>query len=199
LLLKVSIDVVRVLAFQDGVFRGRDESASSTNRENFLEILDFTISYNEKFTKVTTKAPKNTTYTSPMKQKQILHFFSTKVKKVIRDEIGSAKFYLIIDEACDESMNEQMVIVLRFVDKNDFVRKRFFELVHVSDTTTLTLKNVYILYYLNINLTCKIFEGMNMMVQVICDGGGMSCKLWFQMIVHMPITFITSHIIRNWH
>jgi hypothetical protein len=43
------------------------------------------------------------------------------VKEAIRDEIGDAKFCLIVDEARDESMKEQMAIVLRFVDKNGFV------------------------------------------------------------------------------
>lgn len=33
-----------------------------------------------------------------------------------------------------------MAIVLRFVDKNGFIRKRFFQLVHVSDTSATTLK-----------------------------------------------------------
>ena len=41
-------------------------------------------------------------------------------QKAIRKEIGDAKFCLIVDEACDESMNEQMAIVIRFVDKDDF-------------------------------------------------------------------------------
>ena len=34
-----------------------------------------------------------------------------------------------------------MAIVLRFVDKARFVREHFFDLVHVSDTISLTLKN----------------------------------------------------------
>ncbi|XP_059434367.1 uncharacterized protein LOC132167413 [Corylus avellana] len=116
--LKASIDVVRVLAFQGVAFRGRDESISE----------------------VIAKAPKNASYTSPTIQKEILHVFSTKVKEAIRDEIGDAKFCIIVDEARDESMKEQMAIVLRFVDKNGFVRERFFGLVHVSDTVALTLK-----------------------------------------------------------
>jgi ribosomal protein L22 len=138
--LKASIDVVRVLAFQGIAFRGRDESVSSTNRGNFLEILDLPISYSKKLAEVVAKAPKNATYTSPKVQKQILHVFSTKVKEIIRNEIGDTKFCLIVDEARDESMKEQMSIVLRFVDKNGFVRERFFGLVHVSDTAALTLK-----------------------------------------------------------
>jgi len=34
-----------------------------------------------------------------------------------------------------------MAFVLRFVDKNGFIQERFFDIVHVKDTTTLTLKN----------------------------------------------------------
>ena len=66
------------------------------------------------------------------------------MKKAIRDEIGDAKFCIIVDEARDESMNEQLTIVLRFVEKNGFVQERFFGLVHVSDTVALTLqKGIY--------------------------------------------------------
>ena len=104
-------------------------------------MLDFLSSYNEEVAKVVHKAPKNATYTSPMIQKEILHVFSTKVKKSIREEIGEAKFCIIVDEARDESKREQMAIILRFVDKDGYVRERFFGLVHVSDTVALTLKN----------------------------------------------------------
>jgi hypothetical protein len=34
-----------------------------------------------------------------------------------------------------------MAIVLRFVDKYGFIQERFFDLVHVKDTSALTLKN----------------------------------------------------------
>ncbi|GAV77726.1 DUF4371 domain-containing protein, partial [Cephalotus follicularis] len=35
---------------------------------------------------------------------------------------------------------EQMTIVLRFFDKEGFVRERFFDVIHVKDTVALTLK-----------------------------------------------------------
>ncbi|XP_030924484.1 zinc finger MYM-type protein 1-like [Quercus lobata] len=139
--LKASIDVVKVLAFQGLAFRGRDESSDSINRGNFLEILDLVVSYNEYVAEAIEKAPKNASYKSPKIQKEILHVFSNKVKKAIREEIGDAKFCLIVDEARDESMKEQMAIVIRFVDKDGFVRERFFGVVHVPDTTALTLKD----------------------------------------------------------
>uniref|UniRef100_A0A2N9FWH9 TTF-type domain-containing protein n=1 Tax=Fagus sylvatica TaxID=28930 RepID=A0A2N9FWH9_FAGSY len=63
-----------------------------------------------------------------------------KCEDAIREEIGDAKFCIIIDEARDESKKEQMAIILRFVDKDDFLKERFFHIVHVRDTTALTLK-----------------------------------------------------------
>ncbi|KAL4620489.1 hypothetical protein ACB092_06G158100 [Castanea dentata] len=116
--LKTSIDVVKVLAFQGLAFRGRDESSDSINRGNFLEILDLVVSYNEYVAEAIEKTPKNASYKSPKIQKEILQLFSN-------------KFFLIVDEARDESMKEQMAIVIRFVDKD----------VHVLDTTALTLKD----------------------------------------------------------
>lgn len=76
-----------------------------------------------------------------MIQKEILHIFSTKVNETIHKEIGNAKFCIIVDEARNESMNEQMAIVLRFVDKDGFVREHFCGLVHVSNTAAVTLQN----------------------------------------------------------
>jgi hypothetical protein len=68
-----------VLAFQGVAFRGRYENASSTYHENFHEILSLTISYNKQLAEVIIKAPKNTSYTSPMvpkKKKKITCFFN---------------------------------------------------------------------------------------------------------------------------
>ena len=82
--------------------------------------------WNEKVAEIIEKAPKNATYTSPRIQKEILHVFSAKVKKVIREEIGDAKFCIMVDEAHDESMKEQMVVVFRYVNAEGFVKERFF-------------------------------------------------------------------------
>jgi hypothetical protein len=85
-------------------------------------------------------ARQNAKYTSPTIQKEILHIIASKVRDAIREEIGDAKFCIIIDEARDESKKEQMAIILRFIDKDGFLKERFFHIVHVRDTTALTLK-----------------------------------------------------------
>ena len=61
--------------------------------------------------------------------------------KKIREEVGDAKFSILVDEALDESNREQMAIILRFVDRDGFIRERFFQLVGVEETIALTLKN----------------------------------------------------------
>ena len=86
------------------------------------------------------KALKNTKYTSPTIQKEILHILVNKVRKKIYEEVRDAKFFILVNEAKDASNKEQMAIVLRFVDIQGFVRERFFSIVHVSDTTSSTLK-----------------------------------------------------------
>jgi hypothetical protein len=54
--------------------------------------------------------------------------------------IGDSKFCIIVDETRDESKREQITIVLRFIDKYG-LQEHFFDLVHVKDTSTLTIKN----------------------------------------------------------
>ncbi|XP_057718773.1 uncharacterized protein LOC130933234 [Arachis stenosperma] len=139
--LGASIDCIRWLTFQGCAYRGHDESQSSSNRGNFLEMLKFLGSYNERVKQnVLENAPKNAKYTSNDVQKEILHILATKVRNSIREEIGDAKFCIIVDEARDESKKEQMAIVLRFVTLDGFVKERFFDLVHVTDTCATTLK-----------------------------------------------------------
>ncbi|KAL8115118.1 hypothetical protein AgCh_021804 [Apium graveolens] len=70
------------------------------------------------------------------------------------------------DESCnsknqDISKREQMAIVVRFVDKSGFVRERFLDLVHVKDTTSLTLKTEI----------CAILSHHNLNVQNIRGQG----------------------------
>ncbi|CAM8916891.1 unnamed protein product [Rhodiola kirilowii] len=139
--LKTSIEVARWLAYQSCAFRGNDESDSSSNRGNFIELLKYSASLNSDVAKVLDNAPRNASYTSPKIQKQILQVLAIKVKKFIREEIGCAKFCIIVDEARDESKREQMTLVLRFVDRDGCIKERFFGLLHVKDTASLTLKN----------------------------------------------------------
>nr|KAJ0194982.1 hypothetical protein LSAT_V11C700366410 [Lactuca sativa] len=106
----------------------------SRNQGNFLELIKLLIIMLE-------NAPQNAKYTSPNIQKEILCVLATNVQKAIRDEIGIAKFCLIVDESQDESKKEKMAIVVRFIDRGGHVKERFLDLIHVKDTTSSNLKN----------------------------------------------------------
>ncbi|XP_065617077.1 uncharacterized protein LOC112015301 [Quercus suber] len=140
--IQVSIDVVHWLAFQACAFKGHDESVDSLNRGNCIELIQLLASYNDKIARVVLQnALSNASYTSSQIQKKILSVISSKVKKAIGEEIGVAIFFILVDEARDESKKEKMALILRFVDKDGFICERFFDLVRVKDTTSLTLRD----------------------------------------------------------
>ncbi|GJT69596.1 zinc finger MYM-type protein 1-like protein, partial [Tanacetum coccineum] len=139
--LQVTIDSTKWLTLQTCPLRGGDERPTSLNRGNLLELVDLIASYNKDVARVVLNAPKNAKYTSPDVQKEILQMYAMKVQESIRDEIGNAKFCLIVDESQDESKKEQMAICVRFVDRKGYIKERFLDLVHVKDTNALTLKN----------------------------------------------------------
>ncbi|KAL5812369.1 hypothetical protein ACOSQ3_027319 [Xanthoceras sorbifolium] len=141
LLLKTSIETVKWLALQGCAFRGNDESINSTNRGNFIELIKLQARVdNEIVGVVLDNAAQNAKYTSLMIQHELLKILADCVRDKIREEIGDAKFCILIDESVDESNKEQMAIILRYVDVDGFVRERFFEIVGLGDTNASTLK-----------------------------------------------------------
>lgn len=111
---------------------------------------------------------------------------------MIREEIKNAKFCILVYETRDESKREQMAIILRFVDKNGFIRERFFHIMHVKDTMALTLKNEICLFFSRYDLQIKIFEVRDIIEEVICVVNGMYYKLYFLKIILMHIMCIGS-------
>ncbi|XP_012831245.1 PREDICTED: uncharacterized protein LOC105952257 [Erythranthe guttata] len=93
--------------------------------------------------------------TSPDIQKEIVNAFAMEIMKVIISDLGDSPFCLMVDEARDISMKEQMALVIRYVDKCGSVIERFLGVEHVTDTSALTLKatidNVFSRYGLSIS------------------------------------------------
>ncbi|XVF84663.1 hypothetical protein PTKIN_Ptkin17bG0055500 [Pterospermum kingtungense] len=95
--LKTSIETMKWLAMQGCAFRGRDESVNSTNRANFIELIKLQARANEEIAKlVLENAPANSKYTSSMIQKELLHILANNVRRKIREEIGDAKFCILV-------------------------------------------------------------------------------------------------------
>ncbi|KAJ1261742.1 hypothetical protein BS78_09G054600 [Paspalum vaginatum] len=99
-------------------FRGHDESASSLNKGNFLEMTDWYKKRNEDI------------------QKDLTRSYAEEITEVIKEEIGDSLFSVLIDESRDISVTEQMAVIVRFVNKKGEVVERFLGLKHVEDTTS---------------------------------------------------------------
>ncbi|XP_057791491.1 uncharacterized protein LOC131008576 [Salvia miltiorrhiza] len=139
--LKTSITSLRWLALQGCAFRGHDESSSSSNRGNFIELVKAFANMNKEVNEVVLdNAPKNAQFIAPEIQKELLNIMANRVRQMIREEVGDKYFCILVDEAQDISKQEQMAIILRFVNDHGILTERFFAIKSVSDTTSLTLK-----------------------------------------------------------
>ncbi|KAJ9539257.1 hypothetical protein OSB04_031990 [Centaurea solstitialis] len=134
--LTASVEVCRFLLENALPFRGNDESESSLYKGLFLGTLKLV----GKINVILQNALKNNQMTSPIIQKDIVTCFTKEVLKSIMGKLGNDVFALLVDESRDVSRKEQMVVVLRFVDKNGVVQERFIGVVHVMDTSALNLK-----------------------------------------------------------
>ncbi|KAK4730090.1 hypothetical protein R3W88_023078 [Solanum pinnatisectum] len=139
--LSASVDVVRLLISRGFAFRGHDESKSSLSRGNFLEILSWYAKKCDKICDYVLKhAPVNDQMTFPMIQKDIVSACKIETIKAIFEELNGDYFALLVDESFDVSHKEQMAIVFCYIDRMGFVMERLIDIVHVEDTSALSLK-----------------------------------------------------------
>ncbi|KAF8393116.1 hypothetical protein HHK36_021357 [Tetracentron sinense] len=139
--LNASIDCIRFILRQGLAFRGHGESEDSNNKGNFLELLQFLSNHNESIRNVVLQnAPENLKLTAPDIQKDIVSAVATETTNTIINGVGDALFAILIDESRDISIKEQMAVVLRYVNKQGSVTERFLGIVHVHETTAISLK-----------------------------------------------------------
>nr|XP_028956441.1 uncharacterized protein LOC103409511 [Malus domestica] len=86
-------------------------------------------------------APGNLKLLAPCIQKEIVNSCALETLDVIMDGLKDRFFSILVDEARDVSVKEQMAMVLRYVDDNGHVIERFVGIQHVTDTTSSSLKD----------------------------------------------------------
>uniref|UniRef100_A0A0D3BZC2 DUF4371 domain-containing protein n=1 Tax=Brassica oleracea var. oleracea TaxID=109376 RepID=A0A0D3BZC2_BRAOL len=80
------------------------------------------------------------------------------VKSVI-EEIDNGVFGLLVDESADVSDKEHMAVVFRFVDKKGAVKEMFVGVVHVKETSSLSLKHAIDELFAKYGLSLKKVRG----------------------------------------
>ncbi|XP_057791603.1 uncharacterized protein LOC131008657 [Salvia miltiorrhiza] len=87
-------------------------------------------------------APGNCQLISPIIQKDIINCCAKETTKRIVEELDDGYFAILADESSDVSQKEQLALCLRYVEgKMGKVVERFLGLVHVGDTTALSLRS----------------------------------------------------------
>ncbi|XP_021766668.1 zinc finger MYM-type protein 1-like [Chenopodium quinoa] len=140
--LTYSIKCIKFLLSQGLACRGHDESEDSWNRGNFLALLTWLSENNSDVAKVVlSNAPGNNQMTSPLIQKDLINCCAKETTRLLIDDIGDDYFGILADESSDVSQKEQLALCLRYVNNKGKITERFLGIVHVKDTTALSLKS----------------------------------------------------------
>ncbi|XP_016650816.1 PREDICTED: uncharacterized protein LOC103321691 [Prunus mume] len=139
-LLGASVSCMRFLLRQGLLFCGDDEYEDSNNQGMFADLLRLRCNYDEDIKAVTlNNASLTLKLTSSDTQKDIEIAISTEIINAIVRDIGDSLFSILIDEFHDMSSQDQMAIVLRFVDKGHVI-ERYLGIVQGTDDTAVSLK-----------------------------------------------------------
>ncbi|XP_052165071.1 uncharacterized protein LOC127782037 [Oryza glaberrima] len=122
-------------------FRGHDESKDSNNKGNFRELVQWLTGNFEEVNKVVLgNAPTGCQMIDHKIQKQLIGSCAHETTKLVIEELHDECFAILADESSDAYQQEQLALCLRFVNTTGQPVERFLGLVHVEDTTSLTLK-----------------------------------------------------------
>ena len=102
-----SLQCLRFLLRQGLAFRGSNESESSLNKGNFLELLHWCAENFEQVNKVVLKnAPKNNQMKSHGIQTDLINSCAKETTKLMMEELGDACFSILADESSDVYLQE---------------------------------------------------------------------------------------------
>lgn len=131
-ILKRLIDVVCFLGKQELPFRGHDESDTSHNKGNYIELLELIRLYDPL---LQNHLKESTIFrgTSSAIQNDLIASISSVLADRIKAELEQTDFIaLILDETSDIINKSQLSTVLRFVDQNGQAQERFLHFTDIS-------------------------------------------------------------------
>lgn len=156
------------LSTQGLALRGHDESNTSQNRGNFLELLDLMSRDNTIISIRLLEGTKNARYTHHSIQNDLIHCLAELSIKHISSEIKEARYFaLMADETKDLSKIEQLSIIVRYY-LNGVLYERFlgYEAADKLDATSLFQFIKKRLSECEIDLSCCVaqtYDGANVM------------------------------------
>ena len=111
---------------QNIALRGHSDNATDLERDvldvenhgNFRALLDFRVDAGDTtLGEHLCTAPRNATYTSSVIQNQVIDVVANQVRQQIITKVRAAKWFtVVVDEVTDVSNEEQLSLVVRYVD-----------------------------------------------------------------------------------
>eukprot|EP00795_Rhopilema_esculentum_P017414 gene17414-biopygen6349 len=146
------VDISSFLAAQGLAFRGHDESRSSCNRGNFLELLELLACYSDDLRSFLDND--RITYTSHGPQNELIECLSEEVRGEIQRRIDASTFIAVMmDDSSDASNVEQTVVSVRLVYDGE-VEEHMLDPIAVENNLEILYGNSEILTLLN-KAVCK--------------------------------------------
>ena len=157
--LNAIVDCIRFPLCWGIAFRGYDESQGSSDKANFLKLLQFLGDHNESINEVLQKVPKNCKLTHHEIQKDIVNAIARETSKAIIKDLDNGFLSILVYETRDISVKKQMALVLHYVNKKEIIIERFLGIVHVASTIALSLKYAIECLFCEHNLSLSKLRG----------------------------------------
>ncbi|CAM4951311.1 unnamed protein product [Rotaria socialis] len=116
-----------------------NEDFRSSNRGNFIEILQWASSTDSLVNSILNDSNSNSTYLSPTIQNEILNILADQIRRKISGEIKNRPFVLMADESKDITGKEQMSVVLRYVDAENEIHEHFMGFIKLDQLDAKSL------------------------------------------------------------
>lgn len=147
--LKRIIAAVQFLAEGNSAFRGKTSKLNEDNNGHFLKLIEMISKFDAPMSEHVRRIKDKETrahYLGPQTQNELINQMATNVKNSILHDAKTAKYFsVILDCTPDMSHQEQMSLVLRFVNMTSLdvsVEEHFIEFLQVNDQTGKGLSDV---------------------------------------------------------
>lgn len=146
-IIKAIIDALIFIARQNIALRGHDESHTSKNKGNFLELVTLLANYHAPLQihldKINVKCKNRLTFMSNITQNTLLNILKEQIRSTIINEIKKTKmFSVIIDTTTDVANLEQFTLIARYI-YDGVIQERLIALVTADDGTGKGLFQVF--------------------------------------------------------
>jgi len=135
---------------QNIALRGHDESETSCNKGNFLELVDLVASESKEFETRRAQVAENATYVSSDSQNALIEAAARCVLSKIQKAIIESGMYAVISDCCTDMVTDNLSVCVRYIDMDaGVVNERFLQFTELSsnelDAASVTEKIISVL------------------------------------------------------